>query len=270
MWSLTDCLPVCSQLTKLHNLSPGLNSTKDKCFQHTTSVIKARIALRKRPVKLTLTQELECKHESKKGRKKSRFKGHGWSKKGTKRSRKEQRLTQELECKHESKKGRKKSRFKGHGWSKKGTKRSRKEQRSNKSFDNLTYSHEHMYNNVPPPRDIPLSTPPVEYVYSHEDETYVVDVPLGSEVIAAAMPECIDYVIGKQQTTEVIEMLEHIKRIQTNQILDPSTCKDTDCKYSRGDLLTQRYVLLERLYQLNCVIAQQNRKQTHSNKHSQR
>ena len=232
MWSLTDCLPVCSQLTKLHNLSPGLNSTKDKCFQHTTSVIKARIALRKRPVKLTLTQELECKHESKKGRKKSRFKGHGWSKKGTKRS--------------------------------------RKEQRSNKSFDNLTYSHEHMYNNVPPPRDIPLSTPPVEYVYSHEDETYVVDVPLGSEVIAAAMPECIDYVIGKQQTTEVIEMLEHIKRIQTNQILDPSTCKDTDCKYSRGDLLTQRYVLLERLYQLNCVIAQQNRKQTHSNKHSQR
>ena len=123
-----------------------------------------------------------------------------------------------------------------------------------------------MYNNVPPPHDTSLSTSPVEYVYSHE---YVVNVPLGSEVITVAMPECIDYVIGKQQKTEVIEILEHMKSIQTSQILDPSACTDTNCKYSRGDLVTQRYVLLERLYQLNCVIAQQNRNKTHSNKHSQ-
>ena len=75
--------------------------------------------------------------------------------------------------------------------------------------------------------------------------------------------------IGKQHKTEVIEILEHMKSIQTNQILDPSACTDTNCKYSRGDLVTQRYVLLERLYQLNCVIAQQNRNKTHSNKHSQ-
>jgi hypothetical protein len=67
VWSLTDCLSVCSQLKKLHKLSTGLDSSKDKRFQPTTSVIKARITLRKRPVKQRLTQELECKDESKNG-----------------------------------------------------------------------------------------------------------------------------------------------------------------------------------------------------------
>ena len=122
-----------------------------------------------------------------------------------------------------------------------------------------------MYDNSPPMPDTPNPMSPGEYVYTHRGQTYIVDVPLAPAIYAAAMPTHIDHVIGKAQGKEVLEILERIKSIHAHQVLDPSSCDDPNCEYSRGELATQRYVLLERLYQINCVLAQMEHKRTQRN-----
>ena len=46
-------------------------------------------------------------------------------------------------------------------------------------------------------------------------------------------------------------MTDRIVRDDSNLVLDPPTCRDPNCEFSRGTLMQQRFNLMCRLYQLN-------------------
>ena len=54
----------------------------------------------------------------------------------------------------------------------------------------------------------------------------------------------------------VAQLAQTIAGNPSNMYLDPPMCKHPDCPYSRHqDPMYQRYVLLQRLYQLNAMLA---------------
>ena len=58
-------------------------------------------------------------------------------------------------------------------------------------------------------------------------------------------------------STHDLQMEILMRRIESEPagfVLDPSWCESQDCPYSRGSLECQRYVLLKRLYQVQCAI----------------
>ena len=52
----------------------------------------------------------------------------------------------------------------------------------------------------------------------------------------------------------LIHLMQKIENEPDAFVLDPSWCESDDCEYSRGPLRTQRYVLLKRLYQIQCSL----------------
>lgn len=251
----------------LSQVPSDVSSAEEECLAHTKSVIKARIGLRQRRAQIQLNPpnatNNECKqHDDSKNKKKQKKGGHRRSKMGSKRERAEAR----------KKPADKRARYHAvvRGW-RKGIFPIKEDAEAQlkryngcmESFQTLVEAHNHLYVNASPMPDTPNPMSPGEYVHTHRGKTYIVDIPLGPEFVTASMPMHIDYVIGKAQNQAVLEMLQRIKSIQTSQVLDPSSCKDPNCEYSKGDLKTQRYVLLERLYQLNCAIAHQEHKRSH-------
>lgn len=177
--------------------------------------------------------------------------------------------------------GRKK--FKGHGWSKSGSKKQRATARKARKaqwfyavaigyrpgiylqwpdakaqvhgfsdpkyqkFKVLRKAQEFMHANrltppgirtpFPPQPQTPL--PPSIYVYSTASFTPTV--------------VCAPKTVWPHEFESVKLMADRIAQKTSNRILDPP-CTDPDCPYSRGDLMSQRFALLQRLYQLNAQL----------------
>ena len=93
-------------------------------------------------------------------------------------------------------------------------------------------------------------------------ETVVFGVPVTPEV-TAAVSAFIDQMISQETNDESLAILHRVREIQSNQVLDPSCCEWNQCPYSFGPLKEQRFVLLERLYQINCVLSQLQRRSAH-------
>ena len=51
-----------------------------------------------------------------------------------------------------------------------------------------------------------------------------------------------------------VTLIARLDKHECNYVLDPSDCQSKECPYSTGELLTQRWNSLERMYQLTKTI----------------
>ena len=174
--------------------------------------------------------------------------------------------------------------YRGYGWSRKGTKASRRNHRQKKrrftyyavavghrpgiydlwehakaqvtgfrdavykGFNNLVEAQKFMAENrqCPPSIRTPFNMahrtplPPDEWVYlTDEPDVYVQVAP--------------KYVC-QSRFADVVSLSHRIAENKANCILDPSDCTCPSCPYSTGDFRLQRYMLLQRFYQLNATL----------------
>ena len=191
----------------------------------------------------------------------------------------------------------------GHGWSKAGTKKSRrlKRERSkrksfyavavgrrpgiyelwkndkpqvlnysgavHKRFDTLKEAQLFMIQNriIPPgvttpfpsAKDTPLPPPHLNPEYDFNAET-VESKPVNTNTHPQMSPfiQVAPLDVNEWEFVHVRRMSERIARDEANRILDPPSfeCDSKSCGYCTGDPWLQRFLLMKRLYQLNSML----------------
>lgn len=264
-----DCIQCMQQITTMTTESAESESSTQPIVVSLISSeeednIQSRIARRTTQKLVTLTASSKQKVSKTTKRKKKTNKGHGWSKPGSKKSRRLARETTKTPHYY----------VVVRGW-KPGVFTVRKNAKTQlqgyndglmETFTDMVkaraFFKEHMttppglFQPFPPAPDTP--DPPVEYVYEeYRSKTKFpvrVDVPITKEVTASC-PTIINHLLETQTDLKTLTILNEIKTIQRNQVLDPSACKCRECPYSQGPIKQQRFLLLERVYQLNCVLS---------------
>ena len=200
-----------------------------------------------------------------------RFRGHGWSKKGSKKSRAKQRELAKKKYFHAVAVGRRPVIF--------DLKSNAREQIDDyegavyERFDTLEQAQEFMKKNritppafrtpIPPCRDTTLPPPHLNPEYSVKYATEVVPFGLTHKQIkfdiCLQLPSVVQvapFGTSEQAFARVRVLAERIARDPMNKILDPPSfeCKSATCGYCTGDPWCQRFLLLKRLYQLNATL----------------
>ena len=248
----------------LSQVPSDVESAEDECLAHTASVIQKRIARRKEGV----VSKLDCKKNdavaSKRRKKPKKKRGNGWSQRGSKKSR---RIARERT---------KNQRFYVvvKGW-KPGIYLVRKNATAQlKNYDDASmqtfkdeskaraYYEAHRtfppgeYTPFPPAPDTP--SPPLpdkEFIYKHHiqeatrSEPAVRAPPTHEQLMT--MPRIAD----GPTSVDTRRIIERISSLQSNRVLDGSCCGAYNCPYSRGSLKEQRFLMLQRVYQINCVLS---------------
>ena len=57
-----------------------------------------------------------------------------------------------------------------------------------------------------------------------------------------------------REPESTVTLVARVDKHECNHILDPSECQNKQCPYSTGELTTQRWIALERMYQLTKTI----------------
>lgn len=194
---------------------------------------------------------------SQKRQRRRKFTGHGWSKKGSKESR---RRARELA---------RKPRFYAvavgwrpgvyREWCNAAAQVNGYEHNVHKSFSTLREAHEFMrlyrqfppsvHTPFPPAPDTPL--PPEEYVYpSYSDNDSTETEKSGADTLVPPTIQ-VGPPMDPEKFAEVAAIAQRIVNDTENLILDVSECPCQTCPYSRVGLMEQRFVLMRRLFQLN-------------------
>ena len=202
------------------------------------------------------------KQDPKTSRRSRKFKGHGWSKKGSKASRKKARELARKPRFYAVARGWRPGIFVV--WSNAAKQVNGYSGNVHKSFSTLIEAREFMrqhrefppsiHTPFPPAPDTPL--PPDEYVYeeyssSESDDTAAAenaDNELFVPMIQVGPP------MTRKQFKSVAEIAERIVKDTENMMLDVSECPCQTCPYSRTCLMEQRFVLMRRLFQLNALL----------------
>ena len=182
-----------------------------------------------------------------------RFKGHGWSKKGSKSARKAARLAAEKPKFYAVPKGWRPGIYRQ--WKNARAQVEKYSGAVHKCFGTLKEARRFMRENMlfppgvhepfPPAPNTPL--PPDEYIYGYSDSD---DESLPPMVQIA--PAHIDSVA----LAPVCQMAVDIDNEPSNQHVQPSLCDcGAACPYSGGPIMQQRFLLLQRLYQLNAMLS---------------
>ena len=177
--------------------------------------------------------------------------------------------------------GKKQEKFKGHDWSQKGTKKQRAAARNSrkqqwfyavavghrpgiylswpdataqvhkyhgpvyKKFPTLKLVQEFMDQHRIAPPSVRTPFPPHPQTPLPQEE-YVYSTANWSPTIV-----CAPRKVWPHQFTQIQRMAERIVQAPYNRVLDPPEYMDPHCPYSCGDMMSQRFSLMRRLYQLN-------------------
>ena len=147
---------------------------------------------------------------------------------------------------------------------------------SHKSFKTLGEAQEFMAaNRAYPPAvrtpfrasNAPLPPPNLNPMYgddyyseSSEEEHTVVDHAAATEPRALEMPRMAIVApptVSHERFARIVQMSERIAARPANRVLDPGTfvCPNRECGFCSGDLWRQRFLLMQRLFQLNSQLA---------------
>ena len=242
---------VSSTQTIISLISSEDEGSEDFDFTSNTDVIQSR-----RTAKKLVTLSASSKNKVSKPIKRKKKGGHGWSNPGSKKSRRFARETTKNPHYY----------VVARGW-KPGIFIVQKNAKSQlqgyndglmQTFTDLVkaraFFKEHMttppglFQPFPPAPD--TADPPLEYVYEKDTHDppleYVyeeyrsktkfpveIDVPITKEVTASC-PTIINHLLKTQTDLKTLAILNRIKTIQRNQVLDPSACKCRECPYSQG------------------------------------
>ena len=197
--------------------------------------------------------------------------GHGWSKRGTKASRKAHRESRKKKWYYVVANGRRDGIW--HEWKNAKAQVHRYPGALHKKFDDLEEAKQWLRENrVRPPgvrtilfpyKDTPLPDEPSEYVtgFPSDPEPVAAAHIQVDNVITLQIPPIVHVApIGTPDSSfvHVRRMVQRIAADQGNRTLDPPNfeCPHESCGFSTGDLWNQRYLLLKRLYQLNAQLVE--------------
>ena len=108
----------------------------------------------------------------------------------------------------------------------------------------------------PPHSDTPLPPPEINPVYRTQSEETDLHVDVDCEL---QMPPYIAVGpadVSPESFIRVREISERIANNPANRVLDPPSfeCSNTTCGFCHGDPMAQRYALMKRLFQLNAQL----------------
>ena len=213
-----------------------------------------------------------CRYQSRRAR------GHGWSKKGSKKERRLARAKTRKPRFYAVALGWRPGIYKT--WSSAHAQIKNYNNNCHKSFDTLEKARIFMQDHAqfPPGVRTPFygapntPLPPDDLIYpptsseDSEDSDDHQDAPAPAPSVTPTPTTTAEWVHSVQVTPtyvrpddfrEVADMSRRIANddIYANDSLDPPECQHPACPYCRGDLMQQRYMFMQRLYQLNSALS---------------